>query len=112
MIRNENQRQIYLCLLFCELEILKAKDGHGCKKVTSVHLFIRDKYNVDSCMCHPPALGQKVITAAYQRPPKYSCPVVCLVIIILGYVLLVGGRDSFRESWVIKDNEIFTQHDY
>lgn len=97
MTRNENQRPVYLFVLLRELQILN-KDKARCSKLTSAQLFMRDTDHVDSHTCHPPALGQKVITAACQRPQKDCCPMLCLVILISGYVLLVGGRGSSRES--------------
>lgn len=72
--RNENQRQIYLFLLFCELQILK-NDEPWCNNVISAHLFICSLYNLGSCICFPLALGQRVIMEACRRPPKN-----CLVI--------------------------------
>lgn len=82
--RNENQRQIYLFLLFCELQILK-NDEPWCNNVISAHLFICSLYNLGSCICFPLALGQRVIMEACRRPPKN-----CLVIGFFCFVCLLN----------------------
>lgn len=118
MTWNENQRQIYLFLLFRELQIWK-NDEHGCR--APAHLLVGDVQTLDSCPGFLPALGQRVITEAYRGPQRIAAQwfvwwllfwFACFLIgggVLLGEVEELKARRFLSKMITAKPNQNITQ---